>query len=51
MKSEMPESTKKPYQAPELSVYGDVREITLSNQSTGNFDNPSNPMNDMRTGG
>ena len=28
MKRELKESTKKPYETPKLSVYGDVREIT-----------------------
>ena len=30
MKPELPESTKKPYEAPELFVYGDVREISVN---------------------
>ena len=30
-----PESTKKPYEAPKLSVYGDIREITQQVQPEG----------------
>ena len=37
-----PESTKKPYETPKLSVYGDIREITqtVANKSV-NGDGPS----------
>lgn len=51
MKPELPQSIKKPYEPPKLSVYGDVSEITRSNRTTGNFDSATNPMNDMKTGG
>jgi len=51
MKRELPQTTRKPYEAPKLSVYGDIREITRSNRPTGHFDNPAMAEPDKRAGG
>ena len=38
-------STKKPYQSPQLRVYGDIRELTLtSSQKAGMQDNPKSAL-------
>ena len=44
MKPELPESTKKPYKSPELSVYGDVREITRTVGDKGGADGGTGSM-------
>ena len=38
MKSEFPQSRKKPYDVPKFSVYGDFREITKTVGATGGND-------------
>ena len=45
------ESERAPYNTPQLQIYGDLQLITQSNRTAGNFDNPTHPENDMRTGG
>ena len=38
-------SAKKPYQSPQLRVYGDIRELTLTNsQKAGTQDNPKSAL-------
>ena len=36
---------KTPYRSPQLVVYGDIREITLTTQKAGAADNPGKDMN------
>jgi hypothetical protein len=36
---------KAPYRSPQLVVYGDIREITLTTQRAGSADNPGQDMN------
>jgi hypothetical protein len=40
---------KKPYSKPRLTVYGTVRELTLSVGHTGNKDGQSNPLKANKT--
>jgi hypothetical protein len=44
MKPELPESTKKSYEAPKLSIYGDVREITRNVGDMGGLDGGGGSM-------
>ncbi len=41
MQNEMPAAPRKPYAAPCLTVYGDLREVTLTNL-TQNMNDPGN---------
>lgn len=41
MQNEMPSAPRKPYAAPRLMVYGDLREVTLTNL-TKNMNDPGN---------
>jgi hypothetical protein len=49
---EMPKKVaKKPYHAPKLLVYGDLKEMTLSLGQHGQRDNQTNPRNPNRRTG
>jgi hypothetical protein len=41
--------TKKPYNRPQLQVYGDLREITQTVGKTGQTDGGSSPVNHTNT--
>ena len=45
MTQQLPKSSKKPYGTPQLSIYGDVREITQTVGMSGNSDGGSGGMN------
>jgi hypothetical protein len=44
--SDVPGSPRKPYAPPRLTVYGDLREVTLTNL-TMNMNDPGNSSNTM----
>lgn len=46
MQNQIPSAPRKPYAAPRLTVYGDLREVTLTNL-TKNKNDPGNSSNTM----